>query len=284
MTRPITLRVTDQETARVVQIFGAGGAVIGAGCLVSGQHVLTCRHVFDDAVAHLRKEARSFVKARLVGATDQPEVTLRLLRKERGTEPANDLALLEISGREKFNIPDIEFAAPLRHAGKRFSALGFPDGDPQGRNVSGVLHSADAKGLVQMDGASALIVKGGFSGAPVWSSDVKGFVGIVVTELSDRRVAWCIPSHRLAKFLPTLPVRFRVPPSDRPEIHDYEIDDPNLQLFGTISDDGHRTHGAHQKQRGLFRGQGEIRSPQEIAALSGSLCYLHHIPELQAKA
>jgi len=61
---------------------------------------------------------------------------------------------------------------------------------------------------------------------------VNAFVGLVVTELAKNGVSWCIPSRRICQFYPALRVRFRIPPGDRPVIHDYENDDPNAELFG----------------------------------------------------
>jgi hypothetical protein len=157
--------------------------------------------------------------------------------------PLDDLALLRIPSQPGIHIRSIEpveFASPLRHAGKSYSVLGFPGGDQQGRNAVGRLHAADAKGLVQMDRGGALSVLGGFSGAPVWSSDLSAFVGLVVTELAREHVSWCIPSRRLCQFYPELRVRFRIPPCDRPVIHDKATDDPNARLFGRLDDNGRR--------------------------------------------
>jgi hypothetical protein len=161
-----------------------------------------------------------------------------------------DLALLEITSNISLAIPPMEFATPLRHGDKSFTVLGCPGGDPQGRNVRGFLHAANAAGLVQMDGGGALNVEGGFSGVAVWSTDVGAFVGLVVTEISEARVEWCIPSRSLCVFYNELPVRFRVPPSDRPRINDYERDDPNTQIYGTVSNNGQRKLTARIQKNG----------------------------------
>jgi hypothetical protein len=166
--------------------------------------------------------------------------------------PTQDLAELSIEPSDKLDlrIPEVEFATPLRHSGKSFSVLGFPpDTRQQGRSSVGRLHAADALGLIQMDSAGQLEVEGGFSGAPVWSPDLGAFIGIVVTEVRERKISWCIPSRIVCRFYNELPVRFRIPPNDRPHIHDYELDDPNVQLFGTISDDGSRRLKAKVTER-----------------------------------
>ena len=154
-----------------------------------------------------------------------------------------DLALLKVAqdAEEELFIPAVEFATPLRHGGKTFSVLGFPGGREQGRNASGTLNAMDALGLVQMNkGTEALEVEPGYSGAHVWCPDVGAFVGLVVTEQRHRGVSWCIPSRLLSEFYKKLHVTFRMPPSDRPAIHDYGEDDPNKWLFGDLQDDGCR--------------------------------------------
>jgi hypothetical protein len=235
----VGIRATDQETSRVVAVINRNGAVVGAGCLLDGSRVLTCRHVAEAAQKGRRKRRMA---VRLIGVEGQPKFACSVAAATgigKLGQPANDIALLRL--KRRLNIPAAEFAAPLKHNGKRFSVLGFPEGDSQGRNAGGRLHGADAAGLVQMDGDTHLLVEGGFSGAPVWSPDLGAFVGMVVTELSEREVAWCIPSRLLSAFHAKLTVRFRIPREDRPVIHDYWRDDPNTHLFGTVSKTGSRS-------------------------------------------
>jgi hypothetical protein len=234
----LTLRLTDQETARVVAVHRYNGDIVGAGCLVNNSVILTCRHVVEAALAPARPEGGR-VLVTLAGVTNQPTVEARVKDMRHGAV-SDDLALLEIQDEPELSVPEAIFASPLRHGGKTYSVLGFPGGEQQGRNASGVLQAADTSGLVQMDRGGALSVLGGFSGAPVWSSDLGAFVGIVVRELWNDDVSWCIPSRRLCEFYPGLGVRFRIPPADRPVIRDYSLDDPNIDLFGTISDNGER--------------------------------------------
>lgn len=234
------LRITDQETARVVAVCCCrSGEYIGAGCLVSSDTVLSCHHVIEEALGWTTPKVGDHVDAVLVGVAGRPKVRLRVT-KLGSDDIQNDLALLEIEGAPSLAVAPVQFCTPLRHGGKSFSVLGFPNNDPQGRNARGVLHAGNANDMVQMDCDSPLLVQGGFSGAPVWSAELNGFVGIVVTELSEARVAWCIPSRILCAFHPDLYVRFVMPPSDRPTINDYILDDPNKQIFGTVSNNGQR--------------------------------------------
>jgi Trypsin-like peptidase domain len=238
----LTLRITDQETARVVAFHDARGRIVGAGCLVNSQTVITCKHVVRFALGRRKPlKADAVVPMTLIGVVGNPKCLGEVVHFSDEEGPENDLCLLKIKDLPGvLMITPVEFIAPLRHGRKSFSVLGFPDSDPQGRNSIGILQAADAKGLVQMESEGALLVKGGFSGAPVWSPDLGGFVGVVVTELNEQKVAWCIPSRTIAAFNPELRVRFRIPESDRPRIHDYGEDDPNLLLFGPVSENATR--------------------------------------------
>jgi hypothetical protein len=235
---PLTLRITDQETARVVAFHNARDRIVGAGCLVSSQTVITCKHVVRFALGRRKLlKAGAVVPMTLIGVVGTPKCFGEVVGFTNEDGPENDLCLLDIKGLSGvLMVTPVEFIAPLRHGRKSFSVLGFPDPDSQGRNSIGILQAADAKGLVQMESEGALLVKGGFSGAPVWSPDLGGFVGLVVTELTEQKVAWCIPSRTISAFNRELRVRFRIPESDRPRIHDYGEDDPNLLLFGPVSE------------------------------------------------
>jgi hypothetical protein len=149
----VLLRATDQETGRLVGIFGVGGAQpVGGGCLISASKVLTCLHVVRLALGQEPRKGDS-IEVVPVGLTQ----TCRLAAcvevvGDEGT-PGNDIALLTLRSVDiaNFNVADVEFATPFRHEGKSFSVMGFPQGDPQGRHARGFLHAADALGLIQMD-------------------------------------------------------------------------------------------------------------------------------------
>jgi hypothetical protein len=97
------------------------------------------------------------------------------------------------------------------------------------------LRGTNVAGVCQLDSDSDIPIGHGFSGSPVWSTELNAFVGLVVGGLEGSAVAHCIPSRMLARFSPDLSVKFRVTAADRPDVHDYDDDDPNCQLFGSVS-------------------------------------------------
>lgn len=266
------LRITDRETARVVVLQHADGTHAGSGCLLDGRHILTCHHVLDRVPLEPRVQVGDRYLAKLVGVSGRPVVPVEVIKLGGDNagrhieEPIQDIALLTIVGDIPLNVPAMEFATPLHHAGKKYSVLGFPSGSVQGRTASGVLNAADAMGLVQMDQGGPIAVISGFSGAPVWSPDIGAFAGIVVTELRSHQIAWCIPSQILCRFHPEIPVRFRMPPSDRPPINDRSEDDPNLELFGPASE----ANGRRLTARVVTHGRGNYKAHLIYECLPGS--------------
>jgi hypothetical protein len=236
------LRVGDPEAARVVALLNRNGEVVGAGCLISSDTVLTCSHVVEAATKPFAVGKGSSLRMRLCGLEKPLEVEGRFEKRSKAGGLAGDLAIIRIAlpRAQKLRITETEFAAPFRHGGKTFSVVGFPEGNSDGCYASGLMRGANVAGLVQLDGEGEILVQGGFSGAPVWSSDLNAYVGLVVSELKEYKVAWCIPARVLCQFYGDLPVRFRVPRSDRPDVHDFGEDDPNIQLFGNVSDNGQR--------------------------------------------
>lgn len=236
------LRVGDPETSRLVAFLNKEGQVVGAGCLITADQVLTCRHVVQAAVGRKDVPKGTELKIRLCGL-DTPRITRARFQTHESTAGfTGDIACVRLvrSRGKPLTMTDTEFATPFRHGGKRYSVVGFPEGNPDGYYASGTMRGANVAGLVQLDGEGAILVQPGFSGAPVWSSDLNAYVGLVVSGLENRNVAWCIPSRLLCRFFPKLPVRFRVSKPDRPDVHDFRADDPNVPLFGTVSDNGAR--------------------------------------------
>jgi hypothetical protein len=230
------LRVGDPESSRLVAVLNPKGDVVGAGCLISGDLVLTCLHVVEAACDPKKVKSGCQLRLRLCGIEPQQIVKGRFEEKARGHGVASDLAKIRLELPRALQISETEFAAPFRHGGKTFSVVGFPKGAPDGYYASGVMRGANIAGLVQLDSESEIVVQPGFSGAPVWSSNLAAYVGLIVSGLPDSTVAWCIPARVLCKFVTDLPVRFRIPPSDRPDVHDFGNDDPNIPLFGAVSE------------------------------------------------
>lgn len=237
----LQLRVGNPECSRLVAFLGQKGKVVGAGCLISADTVLTCSHVVQAALGSRPLVEGSRIHMILCGLDKPLKVEGFFECRSTICGPAGDVAKVRIDlPSNTLAVANVEFAEPFRHGGKVYSVIGFPEGNPDGYYASGIMRGANVAGLVQLDGESKILVQPGFSGAPVWSSELNAYVGIVVSVLEDNRVAWCIPSRILCQFYHDLPVRYRVSRPDRPDVHDFGEDDPNIPLFGNVSDNGKR--------------------------------------------
>lgn len=277
-----TLLPLEPESSRVVLIESADGERRGAGCLVSSERILTCTHVVRDVLGptHSSLAVGDVIPVVLVGVSGQPRVQAMLEYLGDPSSFASDIAVLRLEehASARLAIAPVRFAAPMTHAGKRFGVLGFPGGinyGRTGRHAAGLLRGADAEGLVQMDGDHIIAVEPGYSGAPVWCADVQAFVGIVVAAEKDAGLSWLVPARLLAACCPGLEVRFRVPKPDRPEIHDWELDDPNIDLFGTSSESAGRCLTATiTKQKRYFTVRVRYQHRGGAPARGGSVTFI----------
>src|SRR5262249_43681747 len=129
----LLLRVGDPESARVVAFLNRKNKVIGAGCLISADRVLTCWHVVKAAGSAAAAE-HSPVRMRLCGLVEPREVEGRVEEKSKAPGLVGDLAIVRIvlPRGHKLRVTETEFAAPFRHGGKAFSVVGFPYDNPVG--------------------------------------------------------------------------------------------------------------------------------------------------------
>ncbi len=199
--------------ASLVRIRTADGRIVGAGFLVGERQVLTCAHVVAAALG-LADDTPE--KPQAVVSLDLPRVAPRQLltarvvlwRPPRAEKEGDDIAGLELDD----DPPQGAQAAPLaqvddlwEHA---FRAFGFPRFQDSGVWTTGRLLGRQVSNWVQIEDVKApgFAVEPGFSGTPVWDSQVEAVVGMVVA--AERRMnlktAFAIPVDVLAASWPLL--------------------------------------------------------------------------------
>ncbi|MBW4685317.1 MAG: trypsin-like peptidase domain-containing protein [Komarekiella atlantica HA4396-MV6] len=205
MTAPLELSV--------VRIYSNSGKVIGAGFL-SQKYILTCAHVIADALGLPRKTTQ-MPDAEIT--VDFPLVAAKQLLKAKVVFwlPVNpDVEVEDIAGLELKHYPlDQALLAPLitsdDWAGHPLRVLGFPAGQPDGVWATGVLRGRTAKGWVQLEDVKqpGYRLEPGFSGAPIWDSELQGIAGIAVAVDINRpeaKVGFMIPTQVLVNAWPVL--------------------------------------------------------------------------------
>ncbi|GAA2058930.1 hypothetical protein GCM10009757_39540 [Streptomyces cheonanensis] len=183
------VRSADPEAApldaALLTVRGVDGRPIGVAFLATTHTALTCAHV-------LPPEADEAVVVPAITTEDEPEpVRCTVERRDE------DIAVLRFAAPPPGTAP-----VPLAYPGegnRTVRAFGHPAGRPDGVRHAGVLRGLQSGGRVQIDKApdSAYEITGGFSGSPVWDTELRAAVGMVATYDTAAPAAFMIPLQRL---------------------------------------------------------------------------------------
>lgn len=239
-----TMRIPAVHLSRIVIIISASESqAVGAGCLVDNTHILTTLAVVQRALGtRAIKRGQTVVVSMAAEATS---MRATVVRHAPGSSPLHSgMALLEVAKSVlRPEVPPAEFASPLKYEGQEFMVVTFPPNLGRGITDGGQFQSETSNGTIRM--GPYKFQDGGFGGSPIFSPELDAFVGLV----SGLDALNCIPSAYLSGFYPELAVKFRVPQSQKPQIKNVSVDDPNVQLFGTTSDNHDRRLSATMEKR-----------------------------------
>jgi TIR domain/Trypsin-like peptidase domain len=197
----------------LVRIHTPDGHVVGAGFFVGERHILTCAHVVARALG-LDDDAPEKPQAPIT--FDVPRVAPNQLLSARVVlwRPPRTTGGDDIAGLELLDDPPAGTQpAPLAQVkdlwDHPFGAFGFPDGDDNGRWATGrLLGSQLITNWVQIEDVkeTGFAVGPGFSGTPVWDTQVEAVVGMVVAaeKRTNLKTAFAIPVDVLARSWPLL--------------------------------------------------------------------------------
>ncbi|MGI5479278.1 trypsin-like peptidase domain-containing protein [Streptomyces lavendofoliae] len=180
---------------------------LGSGFLIDAQRVLTCAHVVFEGGQPRPEVWVAFPKAAGLGRGRRIQVQ-EVVAPVPELHDTDDVAVLILAE----SVPE-ECAARLRQpeigslAGRRWWAFGFPDG-MLGDSADGVVGEELGYGWVRLDTNSRYKVKGGFSGAALWSPDYEAVVGVVgqargatgdARAITVRAIAECLPGEKIGQ-------------------------------------------------------------------------------------
>ncbi len=193
----------------VVRIYSNSGKVIGAGCLVSQKHILTCAHVVADALGLPRNTAEMpdaliTLDFPLLAAKQHLKAKVVFWRPVNPDAEAEDIAGLELENSLPPMAQPAKFITSDDLWGHPFRVLGFPSGQPNGVSAAGVLRGRVANAWVQLEDVKqpGYRLEAGFSGAPIWNEELQGVVGMAVAAEMKRpeiKAAFMIPASILNK-------------------------------------------------------------------------------------
>ncbi|MBA1144846.1 serine protease [Mesorhizobium neociceri] len=219
----------------ICEIYDADDQVVGAGMIIDPVRIVTCAHVAAAALGMLGIEGENAVKAgrqrrlkiRRSYLPDQtPMVWLEFYRSRfaPSTDKFADLAVLHrCEGKFTFEpeggalVPDLSTSLTY---GERVIATGFPDDKADARSrlddAAYVIGAPTPAGWfnVVAEGSGRAVIRGGYSGGPVWSKDQGAVVGIS-SEANEARGTAAIIPVRLLSSIPKVDIEL-VQPTAKP--------------------------------------------------------------------
>jgi S1-C subfamily serine protease len=191
----------ESPATSLVRLRTVDSRVVGAGFLVGEQWILTCAHVVSQALGlndypvdppqgEVWLDFPLIAPARL--STARVVLWCPPLLDGRG-----DIAGLELQGEPPAGAEVVRFAEASDVWEHPFRAFGFPAGYDDGVWATGRLLGRQATGWAMIEDVKAqgFAVGPGFSGTPVWDTQVQGVVGMVVaaSRPADTKAAFVIP-------------------------------------------------------------------------------------------
>src|SRR5712692_5054975 len=198
----------------LVRIRTADGRVVGAGFLVGDRHILTCAHVVSQA---LNLPDHSLNPPQGVVSLDFPLVSPRTLLTASVvqwcpplSDGRGDIAGLELQCDPPAGAEVVHFAPAEDVWEHAFRAFGFPAGYDDGVWATGHLLGRQATDWVMIEDVKTqgFAVAPGFSGTPVWDTQLQGVEGMVVaaSRSTDTKTAFVIPLAVLAVAWPLITI------------------------------------------------------------------------------
>ncbi|RZM79546.1 VMAP-C domain-containing protein [Leptolyngbya iicbica] len=173
--------------------FYHGSKIAGAGILVSDRYVLTCAHVLTRANTPPAEVGLDFP---FQGDGQQLKGTVEYW------EPERDIAGVRLLDPLPPGTKPLPFRPSRNYTDGNFKVYGFPDKQPIGGWALGRIIGDATGNLVQIQGDTdqGYGIEPGFSGAPVWSVEFGGVIGLARLRDKDRpdaKIAYLIPYRQL---------------------------------------------------------------------------------------
>ncbi len=198
--------------ASLVRIRTTDGRVVGAGFLVGERQVLTCAHVVSQALSLVN---HPLDPPQEVVSLDFPLIPPRTLLTAKVvlwclplSDGRGDIAGLELQREPPNTAEVVRFALAEDVWEHSFRVFGFPAGYDDGVWATGRLLGRQATDWVMIEDVKAqgFGVAPGFSGTPVWDTQLQGVVGMVVaaSRPADTKTAFVIPLDVLVAAWPLI--------------------------------------------------------------------------------
>ena len=214
---------------------------VGAGFLVSPQHVLTCAHVITAALSIPQNTATlptELISLDFPFLPQHPRCQAQVIRwcpvnPEVIVGELEDIAVLELLAEPPPAAQPVQLVKLVSYFDRGVRLCGFPAGKEMGMYVNAKLQSVTGRGYIQLNtDLGHGQVAPGFSGTAVWDKQENGIVGMVVSidDYQGDVPAYLIPASSLIQAYPELDVHSR-PPNPYRGLAAFREADANL-FFG----------------------------------------------------
>jgi S1-C subfamily serine protease len=173
----------------------------GAGVLLEGGLILTCKHVINVALRlpeATKEKPIDTVTVDFSFINPKQPFQCEIVYWDHDTKI--DLAGLKLSAEQ--TLPEQVVPAKLvekeKLQGEAIQAFGFPKNHPNGTYADGIIKGPVTDGLMEISGTKTIgyFIQPGFSGGPVWDLNHGGCLGIITKAdlVEARRVAYMVPA------------------------------------------------------------------------------------------
>jgi len=198
--------------ASLVRIRTLDGRVVGAGFLVGERHILTCAHVVSQALGlteHPLETPQGMISLDFPLVPPHTLFTATVVQwYPPQPDGRGDIAGLELHGVPPVGTEVVRFAPAEDVWEHFFRAFGFPTGYDDGVWATGRLLGRQATEWVMIEDVKGqgFAVGPGFSGTPVWDTQLQGVVGMVVaaSRPAETKAAFVLPLDVLVAAWPHL--------------------------------------------------------------------------------
>ena len=187
----------------IVRIRMADRTVVGTGFLVDERHIFTCAHVVTQALGlpeDVPEAPQALVLLDFPLVAPKKFLTAKVVRwQPRQEDESGDIAVLQLQADPPEGAEAACFAEAEDFWNHPFRAFGFPDRQDDGVWATGQLLGRQATNWIMIEDVKAqgFGVVQGFSGGPVWDTQLQGVVGMVVAASRpttiDTKTAFVIP-------------------------------------------------------------------------------------------
>ncbi|MDD1465708.1 serine protease, partial [Dolichospermum sp. ST_sed5] len=193
----------------IARIYNTNGKVVGAGFLVSQQHLVTCAHVVTAAlgiVTNTQDSPNGIIEFDfpLIAPGQKVKAKVVFWQPVNPGQSKEDIAGLQIEETLPTGVSPVQLVTTSNYWQHKFRIFGFPQGHDTGVWADGELRDLQATHWIQIEAIKVpgYQIEPGFSGSPIWDESLQGVVGMAVAAEKKRegvKAAFMMPTTVLVE-------------------------------------------------------------------------------------